>query len=391
MLVQSYWLLLLPIAAASGWLAASGKHFFFSQKEDKKRILPKDYLLGLNFLLNEEPDKALDVFIKMLEVDSETVETHLALGNLFRRRGEVDRATRIHQNLIARPKLDPEYRAQALLALAKDYLSAGVLDRAERLFLELLELGKYVETCIQKLVEIYQQERDWEKAINIAMRQGNKLRVPIAHFYCELAENCIAKEENVRAMKYLKRALATDKNCVRASLLFANLEIKAKRYKQAMRLLKHIRAQDTDYFAEAVAPLAEVYQALGHETEMIEFFRNLLKEFPRMPIVLILSEQIRQWKGDKVAANFVAEYVRHHPSIGGVHRLLELHLPTADSKAKRDLSVLHNLTEKLLKDHAAYQCQQCGFEVNTLHWQCPSCKQWSTIKPTYTLELGVRS
>ena len=387
MLIQSYWLLLLPIAAASGWLAASGKHFFVSKKEDKKRMLPKDYLLGLNFLLNEEPDKALDVFIKMLEVDSETVETHLALGNLFRRRGEVDRATRIHQNLIARPNLDPEYRAQALLALAKDYLSAGVLDRAERLFLELLDMGKHVDTSLQKLVEIYQQERDWEKAINIAIRQGGKMHVSIAHFYCELAENCIAKGETDRAVKYLKRAFSTDKNCVRASLLFANLEIKIKRYKQAMRFLKRIREQDADYFSEAISPLADVYQALGHEAEMIEFFRNLLKEFPRMPIVLILSEQIRQWKGDKVAANFVAEYVRHHPSIGGVHRLLELHLPTADSKAKRDLSVLHNLTAKLLKDHAAYQCQQCGFEVNKLHWQCPSCKQWSTIKPTYTLSL----
>ncbi len=387
MLIHSYWLLLLPIAAASGWFAASGKHFFFSKKEKKKHLLPKDYLLGLNFLLNEEPDKALDVFIRMLEVDSETVETHLALGNLFRRRGEVDRATRIHQNLIARPNLKPEYRAQALLALAQDYLSAGVLDRAERLFLELLDMGKHVDMSLQKLVDIYQQEKEWEKAINIAMRQVNTMRVPIAHFYCELAQNCINNEDTERAIKHLKRALATDKECVRASLLMAGLEIKDKRLKHAMRLLKRIREQNADYFSEAIAPLAEVYQEMGKEKEMIPYFRNVLKEFPRMPIVLILSEQIRRWKGDKMAANFVTEYVRHHPSIGGLHRLVELHLPLADSKAKKDLLVLHNLTEKLLKEHALYQCQQCGFEVNTLHWQCPSCKQWSTIQPTYTLSL----
>lgn len=384
--MQSYWLLLLPIAAASGWFAASGKNLL-ARKEKKHPLLPRDYLLGLNFLLNEEPDKALDVFIKMLEVDSETVETHLALGNLFRRRGEVDRATRIHQNLIARPNLGPEYRAQALLALAQDYLSAGVLDRSERLFLELLETGRHVEASLKSLVDIYQQEKAWEKAIAVAMRQGSKMRVPISHFYCELALRAMAEENNDQACKYLKRAFTADKLCVRATLLMAEIEIKAKRYKHAMRLLTHIREQDSDYFSEAVEPLAKLFKAMGKEREMIEYFRQVLNDFPKIPVALMLSEEMRRLRGDKVAVNFVADYVRRHPSIAGVHRLVELHLPLVDEKSKKDLLVLHSLTEKLLSDHALYQCQQCGIEFNKLHWQCPSCKRWSTIKPTHTLSL----
>ncbi len=384
--MQSYWLLLLPIAALSGWLSASGKPFF-SKKNHQEKNLHRNYLKGLNFLLNEEPDKALDLFIKMLEVDSDTIETHLALGNLFRRRGEVDRATRIHQNLIARPNLEPAYRMQALCALAQDYLSAGVLDRSERLFLELLDNNQYVDVSIRSLISIYQQEKAWEKAIAMAMRQGHKMRTPIAHYYCELSENAMSANHVIQAVKYLKRALAIDKTCVRAALLLADIEIKMKRYKQAIRLLKRIREQNSDYFSEAVVPLLKAYQGLGQEEELVEYFKEILKEFPRMPIVLILSEQIRQWRGDKVAVSFVADYVRKHPSIGGLHRLVELHLPLADDKAKKDLLVLHSLTEKLLKDHASYQCQHCGIEYHKLHWQCPGCQSWSTVKPTHVLAL----
>lgn len=384
--MQSYWLLLLPIAAASGWVAASGKHLF-EKKEKKTPFLPKDYLMGLNFLLNEEPDKALDLFIKMLEVDSETVETHLALGNLFRRRGEVDRATRIHQNLIARPNLKSEYRAQALFALAEDYLSAGVLDRAEKLFLELIEKHRYVDKSVLRLIDIYEQEKEWDKAISVASRLGSTKRIPISHYYCELAELALKRDDYESASKCLKKAFATDKNCVRASLLLAEVEIEAKHYKQAMKRLMHIQNQDPDYLSEAVVPLVDLFQALGQEDAMVEYFKTLLKEYPRMPIALILSEKVREWRGEKFAAKFVADYVRRHPSIAGLHRLVELNIPMADEKTRRDLNILAQLTEKLLHDHALYQCQQCGFEVNSLHWQCPSCHHWSTIKPTHALSL----
>lgn len=385
-MISNFWILLLPMAAWSGWMAASGKQII-KRDRHKKPNLPRDYLLGLNFLLNEEPDKALDFFIKMLEVDSETIETHLALGNLFRRRGEVDRATRIHQNLIARPNLDKVYRVQALLALARDYLSAGVLDRAERLFLELIDLGEYVETSRDCLLDIYQQEKEWQKAIDIAQKIGyKKMKISIAHYYCELAAVAVKKGHVVLACRYLKRALAVDKKCVRANLLFAQIEMHLKHYKHAIKHLKQVRDQNPDFFSEAIFPLVQAYRALSKETELVEYLKNVLKEFPKIPIVVMLSEQIRQWRGDKIAAGFVAEYVRRHPSIAGLHRLVELHLSLTEGKAKKDLLILHGLTEKLLAEQPAYQCANCGFAGKTLHWLCPGCKKWGTIKPTHALE-----
>src|SRR6476469_7136107 len=166
--MESFCLLLALAALAGAWyLGYQSKQ---KKHESEKLTLPRDYLVGLNFLLNEEPDKAVDIFIKMLEVDSNTVETHLAVGKLFRKRGEVDRAIRIHQNLIARPQLEKVYREQSLYELGKDYLSAGMLDRAERIFQDLINSKNYTAHALSTLLDIYQQEKDWENAVNIALK-----------------------------------------------------------------------------------------------------------------------------------------------------------------------------------------------------------------------------
>lgn len=385
--MSPFWLLLLPIAAGAGWLTAT-KHTFLSEDTDKPAaFLPQDYLKGLNYLLNEEPDKALDVFIKMVEVDSETIETHLALGNLFRRRGEVERATRIHQNLIARPHLSKPYRMQALFALSNDYFSAGMLDRAERLFLELVEQGAYVNKSLDRLLDIYQQEKAWKSAIEIAQKMRTDMRIPMAHYYCELAEEAIKNEQITEAVRCLKKALSMDRNCVRSSLILAGIEMKLGHYKQAIRSLKQIYFQNPDFFSEAILPLAEAYRELGKEKEMAIYLRSVLERFPKMPIAILLSERIRQWKGDKVAADFVGDYVRKHPSIVGLHHLVKMYLPiTEEEKAKKDLRILFSLTEKLIAKAPLYQCVYCGFSCKTLHWQCPGCKHWGSTKPTYALQ-----
>ena len=189
-MLDSIWLLLLlPLAAVSGWFAARQDQRYKSRKCGAD--IPSDYFKGLNLLLNEQPDKAIEVFIKVLEVDTETVETHLMLGNLFRRRGEIERATRIHQNLIARPKLDRYQRSQALFELAQDYLKAGLLDRAENLLLEYAEVEKDSEPALRQLLYVYQQEKEWNQAIATAKRlakaSGESTDEMIANFLCEQA------------------------------------------------------------------------------------------------------------------------------------------------------------------------------------------------------------
>jgi lipopolysaccharide biosynthesis regulator YciM len=357
----------------------------------QKVNLPRDYLVGLNFLLNEEPDKAVDIFIKMLEVDSSTVETHLAVGKLFRRRGEVDRAIRIHQNLIARPQLAKPYREQSLFELGQDYFRAGMLDRAERVFLEVVGLKEYSVPAMRALLDIYQQEKSWDHAIKIALKLATATKINmqpvIAHYFCELAEVALSKGQTDEVSQYLKEALDIDSACVRASLLLADFHIKNNDYKLALKTLKRIKDQDANYLSEAIDTLASCYEKLNQEEKMVAYLMRVLEEYPKIPVVLILSERIRQWKGDKVAANFVADYIRRYPSIGGLHLFINLYLSNTEGRAREDLLILQGLTHKLLTDKPDYQCISCGFSGKSLHWQCPGCKQWSTVKPVHSLEV----
>ncbi|HLB57805.1 MAG TPA: lipopolysaccharide assembly protein LapB [Gammaproteobacteria bacterium] len=388
-MMNSGWIILLFTALISAWYL--GYYSRLRRFAAQKLNLPRDYLVGLNFLLNEEPDKAVDVFIKMLEVDSDTVETHLAVGKLFRRRGEVDRAIRIHQNLIARPNLDKTYREQSLFELGQDYLSAGVLDRAERIFLELVDIKEYAAPALRALLDIYQQEKEWENAIQTVGRlevvARKNLRPVAAHYYCELAEIAIKKNQLEKANMFLQQAFDADINCVRASLLQAKLEMKKGEPKSALRSLKRVKHQNPDYLSESIDALASCYEALNEEKGLVTYLMKVLKNYPRVPVVLILSERIRKWKGDKVAANFVADYVRRYPSIRGLHLFINLYLSNTEGRAREDLLILQNLTKKLLADKPDYQCVSCGFSGKTLHWHCPGCKQWNSTKPVHSLEL----
>lgn len=378
--------LLVPVAAFSGWmLGRTSKPQLTSSK-----AISRDYLIGLNYLLNEQPDKAVDIFIKMLEVDSETVETHLALGNLFRRRGEVERAIRIHQNLIARPHLDKSQRTQALLALGRDYMLAGVLDRAERLFHEVYETGEYSAESLRFLLDIYQQEKDWEQAILIAQKlevcSNQSKQTDIAHYYCELAIDARVKVSSDSAFRNLKRALSVDKACVRACLLQGEWEQEAGNYKAAIRAYKRVKEQDPDFLSEIIHPLVECYQKLGNEEELIAYLQECLREHPRISIVLVLSERLQHWHGDKVAEEFVASQLKQRPSLRGLKRLIDLQMNLTQGNTRQKLHVLNNLTDQLLEDKPVYRCGHCGFAGKVLHWLCPSCKLWNTVKPIHGLE-----
>lgn len=363
------------------------------EEVQRKTNLPRDYLIGLNFLLNEETDKAVDVFIKMLEVDSETVETHLAVGKLFRRRGEVDRAIRIHQNLIARPQLEKVYREQSLFELGQDYLSAGMLDRAEKIFQELVAAKSHSVQALRSLIDIYQQEKLWSNAIDAAVKleavSRQDMSAVIAQYYCELAEVAFSRKQHEEAIGLLNRATSADKNCVRASLLLAKVYMDRAEYKQAIRYLKLIKDQNPVFLSEAIELLAICYEKLGQEAELLVYLRKLVEEYPRVPVVLILAERIRKEKGDKITANFVADYVRRYPSLRGLQLFINLHIANAEGRAREDLHILQNLMKKVLADKPEYQCESCGFPGKSLHWQCPGCKQWGTIQPIYNLESGL--
>lgn len=375
--------LLLPLAAASGWLAARLDH---RRREKNPGLdLSAAYLRGLNFLLNEQPDKAIEIFIHMLEVNSETVETHLALGNLFRRRGEVERAIRIHQNLIARPTLDKEQRTLALMELAQDYLKAGLLDRAENLFLELAEVRTHSEQALNHLRSIYQQERDWEKAIPVARRlariSGKNLDDVVAQYYCELAEQANAKGDRARARELLDRALDTDRRCVRASILLGDVEAAQGRHRQAIAAWREIEKQDARYLGEVAGRIATSYRALGDEAGLHTFFSEALSRHKSTALALVFAQVIKERDGIKAAEKFVVEWLRHRPNVHGLHQLIELNMLETSGRAHEDLSLLKTIIEGLRAQHQGYACGECGFRGRSLHWVCPGCNRWNTVRP----------
>jgi lipopolysaccharide assembly protein B len=383
------WPLLLPAAAYSGWWIA--KRNTHEKESHVGNHLSREYVVGLNYLLNEQPDKAVDLFIKLLEVDSDTVETHLALGSLFRRRGEVDRAIRIHQNLIARPQLSVIQRKEALMALGLDYMSAGVFDRAERIFLEVVELGGSRETrSLQGLLAIYQQEKEWEKALEVNKKleisTGTSLHTQTAHYYCEMASQALKVNALDKATYCIKQAIHVDPESVRASLMNASLEMKEDRFRQAIRTLKRVPEQDAEFLSEIIEPLVHCHKALDLMPDCIEYLEKTLAAHPRASVIFVIAEYLKQHNTTDTAIDFVADNLSKHPSIRGLNRLIYWHLETAHGKVRDKLQMLYNITSKFLDNKPIYRCGHCGYGGKHLHWLCPSCKQWGRMKPIHGFE-----
>lgn len=383
------WPLLLPAAAWSGWWVSAKNHLVRGKRSGNH--LSREYVVGLNYLLNEQPDKAVDVFIKLLEVDSDTVETHLALGSLFRRRGEVDRAIRIHQNLIARPQLSLLQRKEALMALGQDYMSAGLFDRAERIFTEVVELGGSQETSsLHGLLAIYQQEKAWEKALEILKKledsTGNPMQSQEAHYYCEIASQAIKLNQYDKAMHAVKQALLADKYSVRASLMQANLEVKGGRFKQAIKALKRVPEQDAEFLTEIIESLVQCYREIDAMDECVDYLEQTLAEHPRASVIFVIGEQLKREKGVDFAIDFVSSQLSRHPSIRGLNQLIYWHLESANGKVREKLQMLFSITSRFLDNKPIYRCSQCGYGGKFLHWHCPSCKQWGKTKPIHGLE-----
>jgi len=375
--------LLLPAAAASGWFAA--RRSMRSRDGDLRHGLAPDYFKGLNYLLNEQPDKAIEVFLKLIEVDSSTLETHYALGNLYRRRGEVDRAIRVHQNLISRPELDARERALALLELGYDYMKAGLFDRAESLFLELVDSGAYTLQAYSQLLDIYQQENDWDKAIAMARKlevvSGVREDMRIAQYYCEQAERFLREGDSDRAFEAASQARAINRQCARSSLLKGRLYLDAGEIDKAIEEYKRVEKQDPDYLPEAINPLLSCYREKNDIGELMTYLQGVVSRHGGITPVLTLAELIREQQGDEACVAFITGQLRHRPSVRGLDRLIELTLKHADGEARSNLGILKDMTGRLLQDKPVYKCGQCGFSGRSLHWQCPGCKSWNTVKP----------
>jgi lipopolysaccharide assembly protein B len=383
-------LLLLPIAAVSGWFAAHHQNKSQNKKERKKnKRLPLSYINKLNqLLLEHKTDKAVDNFLRTTDVDQDTIETQLALASLFRKRGEVGRAIRIHQYLIGHAKLSTEQRYHSLYQLGFDYLHAGLLDRAEELFLELVDKSEYREQSLRKLIEIYEQQHDWERAIETAELFADETHQPmassIAHYYCELAEIARDQEDLVRMQDDVQLALRINPISVRANLLSAELAIEQRRYKAALRAYQKM-VRDHTYFIPAILnSIASCHHHLGREPEYLDLIMDCLQHVGSSAAVLSVLDRLPVIQKDETALSSITRQLQMTPSIWGLQALMQFYMQENKGE-NQQLGALHEVVKRIVHEHPMYRCGSCGFSSKASQWWCPGCKSWETIKPLNSL------
>jgi lipopolysaccharide biosynthesis regulator YciM len=374
------------LLAAAGW--ALGRFGERDEDEDAPPPLNIDYLKGLNFLLNEQTDQALEHFLKMVRVEDKTIETHFALGSLFRRRGEVDRAIRIHQNIIARPDLAAEQRDQALFSLAKDYLRAGLLDRAENLFVRLAEGSRYQVEALEQLCRIYEQEREWQSAIESGQKlevlSGQSLALQIAHYYCELAEQAVSNKDYTMARTFVKKAQSGRPRTQRGALTRARIARDTGDNKTALKLYHRIIDENTYLITEALPAMVDIYKSEGSTEQMDKSMRTLLAHSPDIRTDVAYTAIVNDIGGIDVIDECVEEYMLNEATLNDFINLQSVNDATNYDR-KMALTKVRSALSKLASSIPRYQCKECGFSSQRLLWQCPSCRDWETQRPFTTV------
>ncbi|WP_260628552.1 lipopolysaccharide assembly protein LapB [Serratia liquefaciens] len=381
--------LLLPVAAAYGWYM--GRRSAQQDKQQEANRLSREYVAGVNFLLSNQQDKAVDLFLDMLKEDSNTVEAHLTLGNLFRSRGEVDRAIRIHQALMESASLTFEQRLLAVQQLGRDYMAAGMYDRAEDMFGQLIGEEDFRLSALQQLLAIHQATSDWLKAIDVAeklVKLGkDKQRVEIAHFYCELALQAMGSDDLDKAMGLLKRAASADNQCARVSIMVGRIYMAQGEYAKAVESLQRVLNQDKELVSETLPMLQECYQHLEQQQGWADFLKRCVEENTGATAELMLAEIIEQHEGRDVVQVYINRQLQRHPTMRVFYRLMDYHLADAeDGRAKESLLLLRDMVGEQIRTKPRYRCHKCGFTAHSLYWHCPSCRAWSSVKPIRGLD-----
>ena len=382
-----YWLLLLfPLFFVLGWAAA---RIDIRHLVKESRSLPRSYFQGLNFLLNEQPDRAIEAFVDAVKVDPQTVELHFALGSLFRRRGETERAIRMHQSLVDRDDLASDLKLQALAELGQDYLKAGLLDRAEEVYTKLRGTA-LDEEAKRNLLEIFQLEKDWAKAIKIAEELPDiATHKEIAEYHCELAAAEMMRARPEAAAEYLRLALERNRKCVRASLLLGDMAAGQERYDDAITSWQRIEQQDPAYLALVAQRLLEAFRKQDRRDAGLLLLRGYLERYPSLDLLDVVFQLVLESEGVDAAYALVRDELKRNPTLLGFDKLIEARLLIAPPEARGDLELAKSIVQGYTRRLARYRCDNCGFKARQFYWRCPACGGWETYSPKRTEEFDL--
>jgi lipopolysaccharide assembly protein B len=387
--IATAWLLLLPVMFGIGWLAARWDLRLENRMDERERMRQqRSTFKGLSLLLNEQPDQAIETLVKIAQLDPETIELHFSLGNLFRRRGETERAIRVHQHLANRDDLKPRDRDHAAYELGRDFLRAGLLDRAEA-SLNRVGNGKYAEPAKESLLEMYQIEHDWTKAIIAASEleaiQGKSHHTEIAQFHCELGQEALRRKDLVEAEQSIQRALQAVPNHARALILQGDYLMAMDRPIQAIEAWSVIASAHPAYMHLLADRWMLAHTAINKADEGLDRLCDLLKTQATGELLDIVHKHLMKIRGPQAANAMLSDVMQHSPTLIALSKMAETRLALEEGSASPErlleLQSILNLLRQRTTTLARYTCGNCGFRARRFYWQCPGCNHWEAYSP----------
>lgn len=381
--------LLLPVAMGYGWFM--GRNSVKQNAHSAKQDLSIKYSTGLNYLFSNQQDKAIDYLLDTLKLEDDTVEAHFAMANLFRRRGELDRALKVHEYLVQQKYLPDHEKEQAIFELGKDFFSAGLYDRSEAMFIKLLKSKQYSQKSLTHLMHIYQSTKDWHDGIKlekaIVKTKDKKLLHNLANFYCELATTALASNSFIEVVELLEQALVHDPLSCRANWLLARVFENNHQYQDACRAYQNIYQQDKEFFPDVIDNMKRCYEALAIEDEFYAFIKKVYDETGCTTALIHYIGFLEKSSGAHKAKEFILLALKKRPTIGGFKQLIKMQMhESAELDSTDNLDVIRKLVSEYLGGKHRYSCRTCGFNSRTHYWACPSCQDWEQLKPVRGLE-----
>lgn len=382
---MDFWLLSLVLLSISiGWILGRWRPFKKNDTTHSHENCTDSYAQGLNYLLSDDSENAIKVFTKIIEVNPNTIEVHLSLGNLFRSKGEVDRAIKVHQNLLARPDLSRKQRNTVIEELANDYLKAGLLDRAEKLFKEMIQLNEDNLVAYRYLLDLYITEKSWDEAVDCAQILFDRKHVgaptALSQCLCEVAEKAIRRGNRKKARNSLTKALEVDESCVRAALLLIQWHLSAQDNTSAKKVFLRLVRKSPEFMELYIEPAKQVFPQGKESSKYQDFLQQQYIKQPSTRLAIALLEHYANTNKTEKARQFLSEVLAKTPSFGAYD--FALRFLRSDSLLLADTwQGLSSFLKTMQQKKAEFVCTQCGYESHAIQWHCPSCRNWSSMKP----------